>query len=144
MSAVADQLPRLEKRELFFCYRLLAIMWFLFGGISSSSWCLGWAALLAHIRRRLIDELIVYPCSGVWRPSGVRPSSTISNIFFSKTALTIKAKFYVEPPWVGGTTVCSRYLGHMIKMAATPIYCKNPSKIFFSGTSSLITTKLRM
>ena len=24
--------------------------------------------------------------------------------------------------------------GHMIKMAATPIYGKKPSKIFFSGT----------
>ena len=30
--------------------------------------------------------------------------------------------------------VCLPYLGHMIKMAATPIYDKNPLKIFFSGT----------
>ena len=28
-----------------FCYRLLVIMWFLFGEVSSSSLCLGWAAL---------------------------------------------------------------------------------------------------
>ena len=69
-------------------------------------------------------ELIGYP----W--SVVRPSFTISNIFFSKTARPIKAKFYVEPPWVGGTKVCSRHLGHMTKMAATPIYGKNPSKIY--------------
>ena len=48
----------------------------------------------------------------------------------SKTACRIKAKFYVEPPWVGGTKVCSRHLGHMTKMAATHIYGKNPSKIF--------------
>ena len=34
-----------EERAIFFCYRLLVIMWFLFGGVSSSSWCLGWAAL---------------------------------------------------------------------------------------------------
>ena len=34
----------------------------------------------------------------------------------------MKAKFYVEHPWVGGTKVCSRDLGHMTKMAATPIY----------------------
>ena len=61
-----------------------------------------------------------------------RPSSTISKIFFSKTTWPIKAKFYVEPPWVGGTKVCSRHLGHMTKMAATPIYGKEPSKIFFS------------
>ena len=34
--------------------------------------------------------------------------------------------------------------GHMTKMAATPIYGKNPSKIFFSGTGRLISTKLDM
>ena len=34
-----------------------------------------------------------------------RPSFTISNIF-SKTDWPIKAKFYVEPPFVGGTEVC--------------------------------------
>ena len=28
--------------------------------------------------------------------------------------------------------------GHMTKMAAMPIYGKNPSKIFFSGTSGPI------
>ena len=34
--------------------------------------------------------------------------------------------------------------GHMTKMAATPIYGKNPSKIFFSGTGRPISTKLGM
>ena len=34
--------------------------------------------------------------------------------------------------------------GHMTKMAAMPIYGKNPSKIFFSGTSGLISMKLGM
>ena len=53
---------------------------------------------------------------------------TFSNIFFSKTAWPIKAKFYVEPPWVGGRKVCSPLLGHMTKMATMPIYGKNPSK----------------
>ena len=62
---------------------------------------------------------------------------------FSKTAWPIKAKFYVEPPWVGGTKVCSRHVGHMRKMAAMPIYGKNPSKIF-SGTAGPISTKLGM
>ena len=47
---------------------------------------------LAHLSQRLIGELIGYS----W--SGVRPSSTISNVFFSETAGPIKAKFYVEPP----------------------------------------------
>ena len=94
--------------------------------------------LLAHLSRRLIGELIVYQWSGVRRPSVVRPfvvrRPQCSKIFFSKTAGLIKAKFYVEPPWVGETIFCSRHLGHMTKMAATPIYVKNPSKIFFSRT----------
>ena len=97
--------------------------------------------LLAHLSRRLIGELIVYQWSGVRRPS-VR--SQCSNIFFSETTWLIKAKFYVEPPWVGGTIFCSRHLGHMTKMAATPIYGKNPSKIFFSRTGRPIFTKLGM
>ena len=34
--------------------------------------------------------------------------------------------------------------GHMTKMAAMPIYGKNPSKIFFSGTGGPISMKLGM
>ena len=90
----------------------------------------------------LIGELIVYPWSGVRRPSVVRLQC--SNIFFSETAGLIKAKFYVEPPWVGGTIFCLRHLGHMTKMAATPIDGKNPSKIIFSRTGGPIFTKLGM
>ena len=74
----------------------------------------------------------------------VHPLSKFSNIFSSETAGPIKAKFYLEPPWVGGTKVCSGYLGHMTKMAATPIYGKNPSKIFFSRTNRPMTLKLGM
>ena len=70
-----------------------------------------------------------------------RHRSQCSKIFFSETALTIKAKFYVEPPWVGGTIFCSRHLGHMTKMAAMPIYGINPSKIF-SRTGGPIFTKI--
>ena len=102
---------------------------------------------LAHLSRRLIGELIVYPWSGVRRPSVRRPSVVCpqcSNYFFSETAWPIKAKFYVEPPWVGGTKFCSQHLGHITKMAATPIYGKNPSKIFFSRTGRPISTKLGM
>ena len=66
-----------------------------------------WSSGLAHLSQRLIGELIGYPWSGVWRPSSVvvvRPS-TISNVFSSEIAWPIKAKFYMEPPWEGGTKV---------------------------------------
>ena len=87
-------------------------------------------------------ELIVYPSSR--RPSVVRPSvrPPFSKIFFSETAWPIKAKFYVEPPWEGGTKVCINGLGHMTKMAAMPIYGKNLKKIFFSKTGRPISMKL--
>ena len=82
--------------------------------------------------------------ASVVRPSVVvRRPFTISNIFSSETAWPIKAKFYVEPPWEGGTKVYINGPGHMTKMAATPIYGKNPSKIF-SRTGGPIFTKLGM
>ena len=68
------------------------------------------------------------------RPSVVRPSSvvvrpfTFSNVFFSETAWPIKAKFYVETPWEGGTKICINGPGHMTKMAAMPIYGKTLKK----------------
>ena len=96
-------------------------------------------------------ELIVYPCSvvrpSVRRPS-VRPSSVrrppFSKIFSSETAWPIKAKFYMKHLWEGGTNVYINNPGHMTKMAAMTIYGKNPSKIFFSGTTGPISTKLGM
>ena len=101
------------------------------------------ASFLAHLSRRLTGELIGYPW--IWRQSVSRrrPSSTFSNIMSSETAWPIKAKFYVEPPWEGGTKVYINGPGHMTKMAATPIYGKNPSKIF-SRTGGSIFTKLGM
>ena len=122
------------------------------GTFSSVDWPIGvqlvilfYFRSLAHLSRRLTGELIVYPWSGVRRrPSYVVRRSQCSNIFFSETAWPIKAKFYVKPPLVGGTKFCSRHLGHMTKMAATPIYGKNPSKIFFSRTGRRISTKLGM
>ena len=102
-----------------------------------------YAAFLAHLSQRLIGELIVYQWYGVRRR---RPSlsSTMLKHLLLRNRLANQTKFYVEPPWVGGTKFCSRHLGHMTKMAATPIYGKNPSKIFFSRTSGPIFTKLGM
>ena len=71
-------------------------------------------------------ELIVYPYSGVRRRRRCRRRrQQYLNIFSSETALPIKAKFYVEPPWEGGTKVYINGPGHMTKMAAMPIYGKN-------------------
>ena len=83
-------------------------------------------------------------------PASVRPSAsvigpfTFSNIFSSETAWPIKVKFYVEHPWEGGMKVYINGPGHMTKMAATPIYGKNRSKIFFSRTGGPIFTKFGM
>ena len=66
---------------------------------------------LAHLSRRLIGELIVYPCSGV-RPSSVRPSSvrpsssTISKIFFSEIAGPIVLILHIHHLQVGGKNNC--------------------------------------
>ena len=57
------------------------------------------------------DELIVYTCSCV------RPLSSVHPLFSN-----IKAKFYEEPPWEGGTKIYINGPGHMSKMAAMPIY----------------------
>ena len=43
-----------------------------------------------------------------------------------------------------GTNVYKNNPGYTTKMAAMRIYGKNPSKIFFSGTSGPISTKLDM
>ena len=37
-----------------------------------------------------------------------------------------------------GKSLCSRYLGHMTKMAATPIYGKNTSKICLANQSEIL------
>ena len=72
----------------------------------------------------LQGELIVYPYSGVRRRRCCCRQQCL-NIFSSETALPIKAKFYVEPPWEGGTKVDINGPGHMTKLAAMPIYGKN-------------------
>ena len=73
-------------------------------------------------------ELIVYPYSVVrcrCRCCCLRHRQQCLNIFSSETALPIKAKFYVEPPWEGGMKVYINGPSHMTKMAAMPKYGKN-------------------
>ena len=58
------------------------------------------------------------------RPSYVRPSvvrSQCSDVF-SKTAWPIKAKFYVDPPWEGGTKVYIIGPGHIHSVSSSPVY----------------------
>ena len=70
-------------------------------------------------------ELIVYPYSGIRCHRRCRRRRQQCLNISSETALPIKAKFYVEPPWEGGKKVYINGLGHMTKMAAMPIYGKN-------------------
>ena len=86
---------------------------------------------IAHLSRRLIGEFIGYSWSGVRRRRRRRRRRCcppFSNVFSSENAWPIKAKFYVEPPWKGGTKVYINGSGHMTKMAAMPIYGKNLKK----------------
>ena len=50
--------------------------------------------------------------------------------FMTSSALKalVEAKFHVEPPWDGGTKVCSVGPDHMTKMADMPVYGKNLKK----------------
>ena len=54
--------------------------------------------------------------------------NTISNIFITETAWPIKAKFYVELTWEGGTKVYINGLGHLTNVAAMFIYDKKTFK----------------
>ena len=63
--------------------------------------------------------------------------STFSNIFSLETARPIEAKFQVQPPWDGGTKVCSNSPGHMTMISWPPCpYMVKTFKIFFSGTKT--------
>ena len=121
MYAVADQLPR-ELISLLSFYLWLC-------GFRSERFPLplsAWDGLrYYHLSQMLIGELIVYPCSGARRRRRCCRRSPFSNIFSSETAWPIKAKFYVEPPWEGGTKVYINGPGQMTKMAAMPMYGKN-------------------
>ena len=53
------------------------------------------------------------------------PDSIFLNFFSSITTRPFEAKLHMEPPLDGGTKACTNGPGHMIKMAAMPIYGKN-------------------
>ena len=74
------------------------------------------SALLAHLRRRLMGELIVY--QSFRRLSNCQH---FSNIFPSETTRLIKLKFHMETPLDTGAKVCSNGPVHMTKMAMVAI-----------------------
>ena len=88
----------------------------------------------AHLSRRLICELIVYPCSCVRRPSVV--VSDNFKHFLLRNRWANRSQILCGASMGRGTKICPRHLGHM------PMYGKNLSKIFFPGTSGQIPTKL--
>ena len=97
-------------------------------------------SFLAHLSQRLIGELIGYS----W--SGVRPSASVVNNFkrlLLQNRLPDQCQILCGASLGRGNESFSCHLGHMTKMAATPIYGKNPSKIF-SRTGGPIFTKLGM
>ena len=103
-----------------------------------------WLELLSspHLSHRLICELIGYS----W--SVVRPSlpSVVNNFkqLLLQNRLHHQSQILCGAILGRGRKVSSQHLGHMTKIAATPIYGKNPSKIFFSRTGRPIFTKLGM
>ena len=48
----------------------------------------------------------------------------------------------MKAPYAKLAEIYTKYFGHMIKMAAMPIYGKNPLKIFFSRTRKPVTWDL--
>ena len=49
-------------------------------------------------------------------------------MFFSQTFGAIELKFHAKTPYDKLTKMYIKYLGHMTKMTATPIYGKKPFK----------------
>ena len=58
--------------------------------------------------------------------------------FSSETNWPIELKFHMKTPNDRLAKIYTNCTGHMTKMAATSIYVKNPSNIFFSGTKKAI------
>ena len=68
--------------------------------------------------------------------------SIYQNIVFSQTIGPIELKFCLKTPYDKLAKIHTKHFGHMTKMTATPIYGKNPLKIFFSRTRSPMTWNL--
>ena len=70
--------------------------------------------------------------------------SIYKHIVFSQTICPIELKFHVKTPYDKSAKLYTKYVGHMKKMATTPIYGKNLKKIFFSRNRRPVTLRLGM
>ena len=84
----------------------------------------------------------VYSVPMVRRPS-VRPSRTMLKHLL-RNRLADQSKIYCGTSLGKGNEIMFAACGSHDQDAADPIYGKNPSKIFFSGTGGPISTKLGM
>ena len=88
----------------------------------------------------------------IWTPGvDLPPPQGNVHIYYNniQRSFSLKALGHSKPNFIGSIYMKgeSMYIfinnpGHMIKMAAMPIYGKNPSKFFFSLTTGPISTKL--
>ena len=75
-------------------------------------------------------------------PASVRPSSTMFKDLLLRNHFANQSQILCGASLGRGNDIL--HLGHMTKMAATPIYGQTPSKIFFSRTGGPISTKVGM
>ena len=65
-------------------------------------------------------------------------------MILKKKTLANQSQILCEASIEWGNQCVYKQLGHITKIATMPIYSKNPSKIFFSGTGGPISKKLGM
>ena len=75
-------------------------------------------------------QLLLISFKGQGWPLTFQPKSLILEshqhikTVFSETTWPIELKFHVKTPYDKLAKICTKYFGHMTKMAATPIYVK--------------------
>ena len=112
------------EERAFYSYRLLVIMWFVLGGISSSAWCLGKSCVIISHEP---CEVIVYTCSGV-RPSVRRSTASVVHHFqisLLRSRLANQSQISCGASMGRGNKSLYNGSVHMTKMDARPIYGKN-------------------
>ena len=70
--------------------------------------------------------------------------SIYKNIVFSQTIGPIELKFHVETPYDKSAKLYTKCVGHMTKMATTPIYGKTFKKSSSTRTRRPVTLRLGM